>query len=482
MGARLPVFERRAESNMGLNRRFDRLIFSTRVAVLAGFGGLLAIITLAGIDSWRVMQEIRRNEAQIRQEFLSRNHLLNSIRSDVYLSGTYVRDYLLDPESDRAESYRDTLQQVRKEMDVALESYGNKLDAQESKHYTDLKIKLAGYWDILDPVLQMNARERQSKGYVFLRDEVFPRRKAMLDIANRIDDINEQQLNAGNERDAALLSSFQNRLAVTLLVTVLLGIGMAAFSTTRILKLESRAHMQYGEVSEARKQLENLSARLVQAQETERRSLARELHDEVGQALSAVLVELRNLSGGLAVQSEEQLSRHVETIKGLVENTVRTVRNMSLLLRPSMLDDLGLIPALRWQAREVSRQTSMDVTVSTDLVSDDLPDEYKTCIYRVVQEALHNSSRHSHATAVRIQVRQELRQLSLSIRDNGRGFDVKQSKGMGLLGIEERVAHLGGRCTIQSEPGSGTAIDIDLPFTREQSAKTSERDSHFVGG
>jgi len=289
-------------------------------------------------------------------------------------------------------------------------------------------------------------------------------------------------LNAGNERDAALLSSFQNRLAVTVLVTVLLGIGMAAFSTTRILKLESRAHTQYGEVSEARKQLENLSARLVQVQETERRSLARELHDEVGQALSAVLVELRNLSGGLAVQSEEQLSRHVETIKGLVENTVRTVRNMSLLLRPSMLDDLGLIPALRWQAREVSRQTSMDVTVSTDLVSDDLPDEYKTCIYRVVQEALHNSSRHSHATAVRIQVRQELRQLSLSIRDNGRGFDVKQSKGMGLLGIEERVAHLGGRCTVQSEPGSGTAIDIDLPFTQEQSAKTSERDSHFVGG
>ena len=116
-----------------------------------------------------------------------------------------------------------------------------------------------------------------------------------------------------------------------------------------------KAHLQYKDVVEARRQLENLSARLVQAQETERRSVARELHDEVGQALSAVLVELRNLSSGLAVQSEEQLSRHVETIKGLVENAVRTVRNMSLLLRPSMLDDLGLIPALRWQAREVSR-------------------------------------------------------------------------------------------------------------------------------
>jgi signal transduction histidine kinase len=467
---------------MGLNGRFDRLVLSTRLALVAGFGGLLIVITLAGIDTIRVLEEIRQNGEQIRQDFLSRNHALNNIRSDLYLSGTYVRDYLLEPEPDRAESYRSTLEQVRTEMDAELESYGSKLDPQESKDYAALKVELARYWDVLGPVLQLNAHERQQKGYAFLRDEVFPRRMAMLDIANRIASINEQQLNAGNTRDAALLSSFQTRLALTLAVTLILGIGLAMFSMRKILKLESKAHLQYKDVVDARRQLENLSARLVQAQETERRSVARELHDEVGQALSAVLVELRNLSGGLAIQSEEQLSRHVETIKGLVENAVRTVRNMSLLLRPSMLDDLGLIPALRWQAREVSRQTCMDVTVSTDLVSDDLPDEYKTCIYRVVQEALHNCSRHSHATAVRISVQQEPERLTLSIRDNGKGFVVKHSKGLGLLGIEERAAHLGGKCEIHSEPGSGTVLAIELPFNPQQSAKAGERNSHFVGG
>src|SRR5262249_4811516 len=160
----------------------------------------------------------------------------------------------------------------------------------------------------------------------------------------------------------------------------------------------------------------------------------------------------------------------------------RTVRNMSLLLRPSMLDDLGLIPALRWQAREVSRQTCMDVTVSTELASDDLPDEYKTCIYRVVQEALHNCSRHSNATAVRIHVRREAQKLGLSIRDNGKGFEVKQSKGLGLLGIEERVAHLGGKFDIHSEPGSGTVVAVGLPFLQHQNAKIGETDSHFVSG
>lgn len=472
---------RRADSDMALNRRLDRLVLSTRFALAAGFGGLLIVIALAGTDTLRVLRQIRQNGEQIRQEFLLRNHVLNNIRSDLYLSGTYVRDYLLEPEIERAESHRSTVEQVRTEMDSALDSYGQGLNPDESKDYAALKIELSRYWDVLGPVLKFNASERRQNGYAFLRDEVFPRRMAMLDIANRIAALNEQQLNAGNASDAALLSSFQTRLAVTLLVTVALGAAMATFSTRKILKLERRAHSQYRDVADARRQLENLSARLVQAQETERRSLARELHDEVGQALSAVLVELHNLSGGIRMQSEEQLTRHLETIKGLVENTVRTVRNMSLLLRPSMLDDLGLVPALRWQAREVSRQTAMDVAVTTDLASDDFPDEYKTCIYRVVQEALHNCSRHSNATVVRIQVAQQADRLSLSIRDNGRGFDVRHSKGLGLLGIEERVAHLGGKCEIHSEPGSGTILAIELPFA-QQGVEASERNSHPVGG
>src|SRR5499427_10579019 len=208
MRARAPLpGQRWTEHTMRFTPRFDRLILSTRFALLAGFGGLIVIILLAGMDTLRVLREIRANEDQIRQEFLFRNHLLNSIRSDLYLSGTYVRDYLLDPEFERAESYRSTLETVRTEMDAALDSYGNRLNLQESKDYTALKIELARYWDVLGPVLQLNDQERQRKGYAFLRDEVFPRRAAMLDIADRIAGINEQQLAAGTKQDAALLSS-----------------------------------------------------------------------------------------------------------------------------------------------------------------------------------------------------------------------------------------------------------------------------------
>jgi signal transduction histidine kinase len=464
-------------------RGHDRLLLSSRLALVVGFGSLLAIMALAGIDALRVLQRFRTNDDQIRRQFLFRNHVLNDIRSEVYVSGTYVRDYLLEPETERAEAYRGSLEQARKQMEAALESYGRQTAPEEVKHYTALKTELAQYWDILAPIFRWDAAERRRLGYTFLRDEVFPRRQNMLAIADRIAEINEQQLNSANDQVVGLLLAFQTRVAVTLMAALALGLGMAAFSMRKILRLETQAHARYEEVAEARSQLKDLSARLVQAQETERRALSRELHDEVGQSLSAVLIELRNLLSGLGTRSEDQSRQQAEVIKGLVEGTVRVVRNMALLLRPSMLDDLGLVPALRWQAREASKRTSMDISVAADLPSDDLPDEYKTCIYRVVQEALHNSSRHAHANAVRIRVQQEPHRLTLSVQDDGQGFDVQQMKGLGLLGIQERVAQLGGECHVHSEPGSGTVLTVELPFNASEGngvTSARETDSHPV--
>ena len=463
-------------------RRHERLLLSSRAALVLGFGSLLIIMAAAGLDGLRVLQNFRTKDASIRRDFLSRNHVLNGIRSDVYLSGTYVRDYLLDPESERAEKYRTSLQQVRRQMEIALQSYAGQLRPEETQHYAALKNELAEYWKVLDPIFQWNAAQRRSLGYDFLRDEVFPRRQNMLAIADRIAGLNEHQLNTADREVAGLLVAFQTRVGLTLAVALVLGLGMAAFSMRRILKLEHQAYAHYAETSEARSQLKNLSARLVQAQETERRALSRELHDEVGQSLSAVLIELKNLSTGLGALADEQTRSQVEVIKGLVENSVRVVRNMALLLRPSMLDDLGLIPALRWQAREVSKRTSIDVGVAAENVSDDIPDEYKTCIYRVVQEALNNCSRHSEASIVRIRVLEESGRLTLSIQDDGKGFDFAESKGMGLLGIHERVASLGGECEVFSTPGRGTLLKVELPFHKsEANGSTREENAYPVG-
>ncbi len=465
-------------------RGHERLLLGSRAALALGFGSLLIIMALAGVDALRVLHNFRGNEAQIRRQFLFRNHVLNDIRSQLYLSGTYVRDYLLEPEAERAESYRASLRSVRKQMDGALQSYAAQLHPGEAEHYAALKNGLAQYWDILNPIFKWNAAERRTVGYDFLRDQVFPRRQNMLAVADRVAALNEQQLNAANDQVVGLLSEFETRIGVTLLVALALGLGMAAFSMRRILRLEDQAHAQYLQVAEARSQLKDLSTRLVQAQETERRALSRELHDEVGQSLSAVLIELRNLSSGLGERADEQTRTHVEVIKSLVESTVRVVRNMALLLRPSMLDDLGLVPALRWQAREVSKRTSMDVSVAAETHSDDYPDAYKTCIYRVVQEALNNCSRHAAANTVRIRVQEEPERLTLSIQDDGKGFDFNQNKGMGLLGIQERAANLGGTVQVHSVPGGGTLLNLELPFHKGTSignTNAREEDPYPVG-
>jgi signal transduction histidine kinase len=463
----------------------DRVFLGSGLALGIGFGGLLGIMALAGVDAQNVLHQFRRSDDQIRRRYLSQNHVLNDIRSDVYLSGTYVRDYLLEPDAARAADYRASLEQARRQMDSALESYRSELPADEGQHYSALRAELMDYWRILDPIFRWNVAERRQLGYAFLRDQLFPRRQNMLELADQIAALNEQQLNDGNGQVVSLLLNFQTRLLLTLLAALALGVGLALFTMRRILKLEREARFQYLEVADARTHLKELSARLVQAQEIERRSLSRELHDEVGQALSAVLMELRNLSAGLAAGPREQLreqAHRVETIKGLVEGTVRVVRNMALLLRPSMLDDLGLIPALKWQARETSKSTSMDVTVAAELASDELPDEHKTCIYRVVQEALHNCARHSHASTVRIRVEQTPNRLLLTVQDDGEGFDARETKGLGLLGIQERVARLGGSCQVHSQRGSGTILSVELPFAAEEaSAYAHETDSHSAG-
>jgi signal transduction histidine kinase len=156
----------------------------------------------------------------------------------------------------------------------------------------------------------------------------------------------------------------------------------------------------------------------------------------------------------------------VDEIKREVEAAIRVVRNMALLLRPSMLDDLGLVPALEWQAREVSKRSGIHVKVDAANVAEELPEEHKTCVYRVVQEALHNCVQHAAAHNVKITVDQEAAALRLAIEDDGKGFRPQKERGMGLLGIQERVSHLGGAFSVDSSPGHGTALRILLPLEK----------------
>ena len=442
----------------------DRSQQRSLVLLTAGFGGLLLLLAFAGFDAIQVVGEIQSRNDSIRREFLGRNQLLNQIRSDLYLSGTYVRDYLLEPDPAKAANHRESLTATRAEMNASLERYGGLPRTGEARPFYLLRRNLRAYWDVLDPVMHWEAQRRREDGYRFLSQEVFPRRTAMLSVADQIAAVNEAQLTVGDARVAQLFSQFRLRLGATLLVTLLLGLLLAAFSMARILTLEREARVRFDEIS-------GLSVRIVDAQETERRAISRELHDEVGQSLSALLVGLGNLAAASPPHLTGEIDPHIQGIRKLAESTVGVIRNMALLLRPSMLDDLGLIPALQWQAREVSKRSGMRVNVAAENGLEDLSDEHRTCVYRVVQEALHNCSRHAHATTVRIEVRQTGRRLQVTVQDDGLGFRPELERGLGLIGMEERVSHLRGSVEINSEPGHGTLLAVTLPLPPVEEAR-----------
>ena len=166
---------------------------NSRMVLMAGFGGLLLLTALAGADGIKALEDIERSSDRIRDDFQLRTRVLERIRTDLYRSGTDVRDYLLEPEPGKAEGHRYTLLETRRDMDDALERYRNLLSSSEVQPFAVLTKELAEYWGVLEPTFVWNASERQRAGYPFLRDEVFPRRSSILAIASQIGGLNEAQ-------------------------------------------------------------------------------------------------------------------------------------------------------------------------------------------------------------------------------------------------------------------------------------------------
>ena len=394
---------------------------------------------------------------------MNRDRILEGLRSDLYLSGTYVRDLLLEPDPKRADLHRTELNGARSRVKTSMAAYQTVLRGEEKVPFQQFKSEVTAYFDSLQPTLEWTPSQRKELGYSFMQTSLLPRRTTLVLLADQIGRLNQQQLNSGSQEVQALFAKFRTDLILLVFATLIGGVLLAYGSISRILRLERLSALRFDEAFEARRALQDLSARLVEVQETERRALSRELHDEVGQALSALLLALGNAAAMLSPNDNPDARSQLLDTRRLAEKTVAVVRDMCLLLRPSMLDDLGLVPALEWQAREVARTDHIRVTVEAESAMEELSDDYKTCIYRIVQEALRNVTRHAKAKLVQIALTEEDGALRLTIKDDGRGFMPDRQKGVGLLGMEERVKRLRGTFQVQSAPGKGAVINVVLP-------------------
>lgn len=225
---------------------------------------------------------------------------------------------------------------------------------------------------------------------------------------------------------------------------------------------ESRRIQQ--EMSESRQRLRELAAQGDALREYERKNIAREVHDELGQVLTALRMDLSYADQKFGA-SQPELQDRIQGMRVLVDRAIQGVRNVAAHLRPSALD-MGLVPALDWLGGEFRRHAGISCTLAIETESVDLPEHQAVGLFRIVQESLTNVSRYAQASAVYVTLRHEDGQLVLQVRDDGQGFDVAQAQGrsFGLLGMQERALALGGSLNIDSRPGAGTCVTARLPW------------------
>lgn len=434
-----------------------------RVLLWVGFGGLLLLMGVLGASAITFLSRIDKRHEATRLQFVARTRILESLRSNIYLSGTHIRDFLESGDaggSTKSSSYL----AAKTRVEEGIARYRLKLEPQEDAPFRTLEQGISAYFHALDQVLQWPPPERRKRADAFAQAYLLPMRSSTLALLDHFEQLNRRWLEENSRATSELLTLFRKRLLW--LVALMLGLGslVAGVSLWRMLELEKESEARFAEITRAKQELSNLSARVLETQENERRRIARELHDEVGQSLWAMGLEIDNLGAAVKNRDNELALRRLEGLREMSDTSVRVVRNMSLLLRPSMLDDLGLVPALEWLAREVSRTSDLHVEVTDEQLPDLLPEEHKTCVFRVAQEALRNTCRHAGAKNARILVQASDGKLLLSVQDDGCGFDPVRKKGLGLLGMEERSGHLGGTCSIDSKPGCGTIITLQLPL------------------
>jgi signal transduction histidine kinase len=218
----------------------------------------------------------------------------------------------------------------------------------------------------------------------------------------------------------------------------------------------------------AEEMLQTFSRRLVETQEAERRRVARELHDEIGQALTAIKINLQAVQHSAGASP---LAQQLNESAGIVDRALQQVRDLSLNLRPSLLDDLGLIAALRWYVDREAQRADLIPALVVDLKEARLPPELETACFRITQEALTNVVRHAQARRMWVELSQRGAELHLTIRDDGIGFDVGavwrrrvSAAGLGLQGMQERALILGGKIEIKSAPARGTEVHVWFPL------------------
>lgn len=444
----------------------ERLSF--RAALAIGFGVTLGLWLYTGYAFDQRIARVRRDADQVSARYTRAQELLSTVRAQVLLSAVTVRDALLDPNAPKTlESHREQLLASYQIVTMALSDYEPVIGSQEENLGLDtLRGEIERFHETSMEVLAEASGRTPAMVRQLLNQRIGPRREAALAISEDIQTLNRNAYIRQQADISAIHQEAERSSRRQLGGALVIGLGVLLLTSVYVWRLEARLREQMKRDAAISAELQQTSAKVMNAQEEERRTIARELHDEVGQALTAIRVELDVAQRRLATSgASPETLQEAQTI---TDGALQTVRSLSQLLHPAALDDLGLPAVIDASLRGMARRHNIRARLHQVGLPERLPREVELAAYRIVQEALTNVAKHAKATECDVRLTQLPDRLLVEIEDNGIGFvdDTDRpivARGLGLVSVRERAARLGGTFNVLSTPGEGTRLIVSLP-------------------
>lgn len=450
---------------------------SIRAAVFLGFGLIFGLWMFAWMQlSLRISDAQQRAQASNRR-YVTAQETLSNIRSSVLMASVAFRDALLDPNPANMGHYRAQLERSYTTLDSLLRSYRPASDsAEERQQFARLESEVDAYRSSMLDVLASDRNQWLVEARNVLSRRVTPRRDIIIAVSEGVQSLNRAAYIEQQSVIGGIYQSVQRDLWHVLGFGLAIGVAIAMLAIAHAGRLERRLRQQMSKDVALAHDLQELSAKLVTAQEQERRHIARELHDEIGQALTAIKVELAYAER--SIEDAQGPTTVLQAARNITDGALHQVRDLSYLLHPAVLDEFGLVSAVGQYIKAFGGRHGIEVELSQSSMDSRLAPETEAAAYRIIQEALTNVAKHAGATAAKVCVARQPDTLRIVIEDNGVGFDPSaprspDRRGLGLIGMRERAAHLNGTVVIDSARGRGTRIVVELPVRRATDGGTA---------
>ncbi|MGE5326531.1 MAG: ATP-binding protein [Deltaproteobacteria bacterium] len=447
-----------------------------------GMGVILAIFLGFAIYTTYEVRWLESFQANVVQQNRKASLQLLRLQDDAYLLAISIRDMVYSKDRYPIRDRRAEFSRLREDMDHALGlegQYGSVEPASEDKR-AQLRTVLSEFWRSADAVFNLSERGKESEARELIQTDLEPQRAMITETVSRLLILNDRaQVNAA-EKIAEIYSEVKREILLLIAVLFLMALVTGLYTLQANRRTFERLQHLAERLQAQSEQLRKLSWKLIEVQENTLRHVARDLHDEFGQILTAVGVMLGRASQhGLDDKSE--FIEEVQRVKKIVEDTLQNVRDASQMFRPAILDDFGLEQTLEWFASQFARQTGIKVHFDGNSAGQLVPSNSAIHIYRIVQAALANVARHSGAHEAWVSLTNANGSLALEIRDDGEGFDPDadmdrtSGEGMGLMGMRERTEHLKGTIVVRSAPGRGTMVRIEIPLESLAAPQAAEK-------